>query len=293
MNSFFRKLRWLTQRSDREAELREELQFHLNEEVDKGRADGLAEEEARWKARRGLGNLAVVQEETRAAWGWMRLEQLARDAGQGLRQVRRNPVFSAIAIATLALGTGGITAMFSAVDAVLIRPLPYVDADRLVMIWDDEGKGGVARTNPTPPEWLEWRRLNTVFTDIAATQPGGATLSGDSEPEQVPARKATWNLWSVLGVNPLLGRVFTEEEDEKSVQVVVISHGLWQRRYGGSPNVLGRKITLNDKPWEVVGVLPPAFYFMPSRDIDIWMPASFPPRSEETSRGTASRLWRG
>ena len=137
MNSFFRKLRWLTRRSDKEAELREELQFHLEEEAEQRQEEGLAKDEARWAARRELGNLALVEENTRAAWGWTRLEQLARDAGYGLRQVRRNPAFSAIAIATLALGIGGITAMFSAFDAVLIRPLPYADADRLVMIWDD------------------------------------------------------------------------------------------------------------------------------------------------------------
>jgi putative ABC transport system permease protein len=276
-NSFFRKLRWWTKRPGKEAELREELQFHLREEADERQGGGLSEEEARWAARRELGNVAAVQEDTRAAWGWMRVEQLARDVGYGLRQLRRNPGFSAIAIATLALGIGGITAMFSAVDAVLIRPLPYEDADRLVMVWDDLNRSGdQSRSFPAPGEWREWRRLNTVFTDIAATQPAAATLSGDAEPEQVPARKVTANLWSVLGVNPLIGRVFTEEEDEKSVLVAVISHGLWLRRYGGSPDVVGRKVTVNDKPYEVIGVMPPEFYFLPARDIDIWMPASFP-----------------
>ena len=277
MNSFFRKLRWLTQRPKKEAELRKELQFHLEEETEQRQGDGLAEEEARWAARREFGNLALVEENTRAAWGWTRLEQLVRDAGYGLRQVRRNPAFSAIAIATLALGIGGITAMFSAVDAVLIRPLPYADADRLVMIWDDLRKSGdQSKLFPTPAEWLEWRRQNTVFTDIAAMQPAEATLSGDAEPEQVPARKTTGNFWSVLGVNPLIGRVFTEEEDVNSARVLVISHGLWQRRYGGSPDVVGRKITVNDNAYEVIGVMPPQFYFLPARDIDIWMPASFP-----------------
>ena len=237
----------------------------------------MAEREARWAARRELGNVALVEEDTRAAWGWARLEQFARDAGYGLRQVRRNPVFSAIAIATLALGIGGITAMFSAFDAVLIRPLPYADADRLVMIWDDMAKSDVTtRHNATPAEWIEWRRLNTVFTDLACSQPGDATLSGDGEPEQVPARKVTWKFWSVLGVQPMLGRVFTEDEDNKGVRVVVISHGLWQRRFGGAPDIVGRKISLNDEPYEVIGVMPRDFYFMPSRDIDIWMPASFP-----------------
>src|SRR4051812_27744481 len=165
MNSFFRKLLWLTRRSDKEAELREELQFHLEQEAEQRQDDGLAEHEARWAARRGLGNVALVEENTRVAWGWTRLEQFARDAGHGLRQFRRNPSFSGIAIATLALGIGGITAMFSAFDAVLIRPLPYADADRLVMIWDDMTKLDITtKLTPSPAEWLEWRRLNTVFT---------------------------------------------------------------------------------------------------------------------------------
>lgn len=276
MSSFLRKLLWLARRSDRQAELREELQFHLNEEAAEREEDGLTKDEARWAAHRELGNLALVAEDSRAAWGWTRLEQFARDAAYGLRQLRRNRLFSGLAIATLALGIGGVTAMFSAFDAVLVRPLPYADAGRLVMIWDDmtgERRSGHA---PAPAEWLEWRRHQTVFTDLAATQPADATLSGDGEAEQVPARKTTANLWSVLGVEPWIGRVFTEEEDEKGVPVAVISHGLWQRRYGGSRDVLGRKITVNDAPYEVVGVLPRGFYFMPARDIDIWMPASFP-----------------
>lgn len=278
MNSFFRKLRWLTQRLGKDAELREELQFHLEEEAEQRQENGLAEDEARKAARRELGNLTLVQENTRTAWGWTRLEQLARDAGYGLRQVRRNPVFSGIAIATLALGIGGITAMFSAFDTILIRPLPYADADRLVMVWDDMSKlEGDSRFFSTPAEWIEWRRLNTVFTDLACSQPGNVILSGDAEPEEIRARKVTWNLWSVLGVQPAFGRVFTEDEDEQGARVVVINHGLWQRRFGGVPDIIGHKISVNDEPYEVIGVMPQNFYFMPSHDIDMWMPASFPP----------------
>lgn len=278
MTSFWRKLRWLIQRTDKEAELREELQFHLEEEAEQRQGKTLEEVEARWAAMRDLGNVALVQENTRVAWGWTRLEQFARDASYGVRQVRRTPLFSAIAIATLALGIGGVAAIFSAFDAVIIRPLPYTDADRLVMIWDDmSGTDITTRHNPTPAEWIEWRRLNTVFTDLASSQPGDVTLSDDGEPEQVPARKVTWNFWSVLGVQPMLGRVFTEDEDNKSVRVAVISHGLWQRRFGGAPDIIGRKVSLNDEPSEVIGVMPRNFYFMPSREIDIWMPASFPP----------------
>jgi putative ABC transport system permease protein len=255
-------------REQREQDLDREIRSHLDLE---------AEESGKYGAHRIFGNATLVKEDVRAEWGWTGLEQLARDVRYGIRQVRRNRGFSAIAIATLALGIGGITAMFSAVDAVLIRPLPYADADRLVMIWLDMRNENRSGFMPTPAEWLEWRRLNTVFTDIALTQPADATLSGDSEPEQVPARNATWNLWGVLGVRPLIGRVFTEEEDEKGVRVAVISQGLWQRRYGASPDVVGRKITINDNAYEVIGVMPREFYFLPARDIDIWLPASFPP----------------
>jgi predicted permease len=201
------------------------------------------------------------------------------DVTYALRQIRRNPGFSAIAIATLALGIGVNAAMFSAVDAVLIRPLPYADADRLVMVWDDNSRvGDSAHFFSTPAEWYEWRRHNTVFTDIAGTQPGDAALSGDGEPEELPARKVTGNFWNVLGARPLLGRVFTDGEDGRGDRLVVISHGLWQRRFGASPDVIGRRITLNDKPYQVVGVMPREFYFMPARDIDVWMPTSFSPQ---------------
>jgi putative ABC transport system permease protein len=252
-------------RAQQERDLEREIQNHLALE---------AEESG---GRKPFGRVTLVKEDVREAWGWVRWEQFTRDVRHGLRQLRRYPAFSAIAIATLALGIGGVAAMFSAVDTILIRPLPYADADRLVMIWNDMGKTDVqSRHNPTPAEWIEWRRLNTVFTDLAETQQVDTTLSGDGDPEQLPARKVTWTFWSVLGVQPRLGRVFTEDEDNQGVRVVVISHGLWQRRFGGAPGIVGRKISLNDEPYEVIGVMPSNFYFMPSRDIDIWMPASFP-----------------
>jgi len=258
----------LSGRAQREGELEREIQNHLDLE---------AEESGEYAARRAFGNVTIVKEDVRAVWSWTRLGHVWRDVRHGLRQVRRNPGFSAIAIATLALGIGVNAAMFSAVDAVLIRPLPYTDAGRLVMIWDEMGHIGFPKHYSTPAEWVEWRRQNMVFTDIAATESGEATLSGGGEPEQVPARKVTGNLWTVLGVHPAIGRVFTEDEDTRGARVAVISHGLWQRRFGGSPDVLGRTITINDGPYEVIGVMPPEFYFMPARDVDIWMPASFSP----------------
>ncbi len=238
---------------------------------------GASEDEARRLVRLEFGGMEQVKEECRDATGVRWIETLGQDIRYAWRNLRRNPGFAAVAIATLALGIGGITAIFSAFDYILIRPLPYTDADRLVMIWDDLSKTDQRlKSAPTPAEWLEWRRLNTVFTDIATTQPADATLSGDSDPEQVSARKTSWNLWSVLGVKPLMGRFFTEEEDLNGGRVALISYGLWQRRYGGSRDVLGRKISINDKPFEVIGVMPAEFYFQPSREIDVWMPVSFP-----------------
>ena len=270
-------VRWIAHRNRAERDLDDELRAFVDMAAADHIRDGATAADARRRASLQLGGLEQAKERVRGGRHGAWLDVAGRDVRYGLRQVKRNPAFSAVAIATLALGIGGMTAMFSAFDAVLIRPLPYSDADRLVMIWDAMGANDVmSRHNSTPAEWIEWRRLNTVFTDLACSQPGDVTLSGDGEPEQVPGRKVTWTFWSVLGVQPMLGRVFTEDEDNKSVRVAVISHGLWQRRFGGASDVIGRTISLNDEPYEVIGVTPPNFYFMPSREIDIWLPASFP-----------------
>jgi predicted permease len=270
-------VRWLVHRNSAEEDLNDELQAFVDMAAADKVRDGALPAEARRQAVLHLGGVEQTKERVRAARYGAWLDEFARDVRYGLRQVRSNPAFSGIAIATLALGIGANAAMFSAVDAVLIRPLPYVDADRLVMIWDDMSGIGFPKHYSTPGEWHEWRRDNTVFTDIAATEPGQATLSGDGEPEQVPARKVTANFWAVLGAQPLVGRVFTEDEDTRGARVAVISYGLWQRRFGGSREVLGRTITLTDSPYEVIGVMPREFYFMPARDIDIWMPTAFSP----------------
>src|SRR5262249_20371260 len=193
-------------------------------------------------------------------------ETFVQDVRYAWRSLRRNPGFTTVAVATLALGIGGLTAMFSAFDTILIRPLPYADPDRLVMVWDEPSKtDDRTKSFPAPAEWYEWRRLNTVFTDIASTQPSDITLSGDAQPEQVPARKATGNLWSVLGVKPLIGRVFNDEEDRNGVRVAVISYGLWQRRYGASARVFGRGMGGKGTPCEEVGGMTAGVYVPPSR----------------------------
>jgi putative ABC transport system permease protein len=278
LSQLWRRLLFYLRRDRFDRELEEEMRFHLEMKAEENLAAGVSPEDARYAARRQFGNQTLLQEVSRDMWSFRYLETLAQDLRFCLRMMSKNPGFTAMAVLTLALGIGANTAMFSVVDAVLIRPLPYLDAGRLAMIWDDTGQTGESKFFSTPAEWHEWRRHNTVFTDIAATQPGNVTISSDGDPEELPGRKVTANLWTVLGVQPLLGRVFTEDEDTQGARVAVISHALWQRRFGASPGVLGRKITLNDSPYEVIGVMPREFFFMPARDIDIWVPTSFSAR---------------
>ena len=206
---------------------------------------------------------------------------LLEDLRYGIRLLRRAPGFSIAAVLALALGIGANTAIFSVVDAVLIAPLPFGDPDRLVMVWEDASFAGFPRNTPAPANWVDWRKQNTVFTDIAASRGWTYNLTGDGSPEQLPARRTTASFWTVLDAKPLLGRVFTEEEDQKGAAVAVIGYGLWQRRFGGDAEVLGRKILLNGAPYTVIGVMPKQFT-VGARIFELWTPASFTP--EELAR---------
>src|SRR4051812_24853598 len=184
VREWFQRLRETFQPRDSDTD--EELRFHLA----MAEQDALRRGRSARQARIHVGGVTQATEAVRdqSVIGW--LADLLRDGRYGLRLLRKSPQFTTAAILCLALGIGGVAAIFSVFDAVLIRPLPYADADRLVMIWDFMAKTDVlTRHNPTPPEWIEWRRLNTVFTDLASTQPADVTLSGDGEPEQVPGRK--------------------------------------------------------------------------------------------------------
>src|SRR5437763_6012391 len=146
-------------------------------------------------------------------------------------------MFSAVAIVALALGIGANTAIFSTVQALLLRALPYRDADRLVMLWEDASFASFPKNTPAPGNYFEWKARNHVFTDMAATRGAVANLTADGPPEQVIGRRVTANFFDVLGVRPLLGRAFTEEEDRTNPNLALLSYGLWQRRYAGDPGI--------------------------------------------------------
>lgn len=185
-----------------------------------------------------------------------------------VRLLVRSPGFALVAILALALGIGANTAIFSAVDAVLLRPLPYGDAERLAIVWEDASYIGFPQNTPAVANFLDWKKQNQVFTDMAASRGRSCTLTGYGSPEFVNGRGTTANIFSVLGVQPILGRTYTEEEDRSGADVVVISYGLWQRHYGGNRNIVGKPIQMDGHAFTVLGVMPSGFHF-PSRKVDL------------------------
>src|SRR5215471_4824907 len=185
---------------------------------------------------------------------------LAQDIRYALRQVRKSRGFTVVAVAILALGIGANTAIFSAVYAVLLRPLPFKDADRLVFIRKQNPTRGWTRNRVSPPEILAWRDQSGAFEGMAATRGESWTLTGDQEAEADPCEVISSNLFSVLGVAPFRGRTFSADEDKpEGARVVLLSYGLWRRRFGGDENVLGRPIAVNGTNYAVIGIMPANF----------------------------------
>ncbi|MCU1316612.1 MAG: hypothetical protein JWN63_1934, partial [Candidatus Acidoferrum typicum] len=193
------------------------------------------------------------------------------------RQITNNPGFFALAVAALALGVGANTAIFSAVEAVLLKPLPYSQPDRLVVVWEDASYVGFAFNTPAPANYLDWQARNRVFTDMLGTRFDTASLTGDGQPEQLSGKKVTANFFDVLGVQPVVGRPFTVEEDKSKTPVVVLSYNLWRRRFAGDDSIIGRSILLNGVQAKVVGVMPQDFFFLDRKNSDYWVPMAFTP----------------
>jgi putative ABC transport system permease protein len=203
------------------------------------------------------------------------METLLKDFRYGVRSLLKRPGFTAIAVITLALGIGANTAIFSLVNAVLLRGLPFTDPDRLVMIWEDASFAGFPRNTPAPANYVDWKTQNTVFADMAAQDIRSFNLTGDGEPEKIEAFGVTANFFPLLGVKPTLGRWFTVEEDAPGAgRVVVLNYNLWQQRYGGEQNIIGRQLLLSGEKYTVVGVMPAGFQFLDSK-VGIWVPIAF------------------
>ncbi len=228
---------------------------------------------------------------------------MLNDLRYAIRQLLKSPGFTAAAVLTLALGIGATTAIFSVVYAVLLRPLPYREPERLVQLYETGLRGGGSRDWVSFPNFLDWRQQNQVFEEVAAYRYWPSTVAGDGTPETVLGLQVTSGLFSVLGVHPSLGRTFVPEEDQPGKgNVAILSYNLWQRRFGGSQSIVGQPITIDGQSCTIVGVMPDAFqfpYVVPGEvaldGINVWIPMRNPDVQNRSSRNywAVARLKRG
>jgi predicted permease len=253
-------------------EFNEEIEAHLRLLAERYTAQGMTETEAASAARRQFGNVGLLKEANREMRGIRFIETFVQDLRYGVRILRKNPGFTFVAVLTLALGIGANTAIFSVVNAVLLRSLPYRDPDRLVMLSYYRSRLGYDYTHSA--EYLEWREWATVFERVAGYHFGTADLTGSGDPERVPAGFVSANLFSTLGVVPRVGRDFTPEEDMAGGPgAVILSDGYWRQRFHGDPQVIGRSFTIGKESRTVVGIMPSGFRF--GEDADVWLPLEY------------------
>jgi hypothetical protein len=254
------RLRALFQRKAVETELDEELRYHVDREAEKYRQAGASAEEAMRRARIVLGGPEQVRQQCREARGTRLLEDLAQDVRYGLRMLMKNPGLTFVIVLSLAIGIGANTAIFSVTSTLLLKPLPYAHPERLAILWLRSPGIGIPQDWPSPGQYHDIKAQNHVFEETAIAIGEGYTLSGLSKAMRVDGIEASSSLLPMLGVKPLLGRIFTPDEDRPGKpDAVVLTYGLWKRAFGGDPNLLGRSITLNGKPRTVVGILPQEF----------------------------------
>jgi putative ABC transport system permease protein len=269
---------------EREIEIVEELALHMDAAYEGALADGLSEAEAEARAAQGYDWRLMECELSRAERpvtaralrpplelierkGGMRMESFIQDLRFGARMLLKQPGFTSIAVLTLALGIGANTAIFSIVNAVLLRPFPYKEPERLVVVQERENAG--AGFSPSYPNFVDWRAQNTAFESISAVRGNESfNFTGAGEPERLQGRLVSAEFFSTLGVKPLVGRDFLPEEDRPgAAPAVILSYGLWQRRFGNDPGVIGRQLTLNNQSYTVVGITPPDFQYGLEADV--------------------------
>ncbi|MBR9988286.1 MAG: ABC transporter permease, partial [Gemmatimonadetes bacterium] len=264
-------------RGDPRTETDDELSFHVEMRTRDYMRRGAGEAEARAAARERLGDLDAVRRECAAIDGGAARErqrrewlgEIRQDVGFGARALVRAPSFAAMAVLTLAVGIGATTAIYSVVDAVLVAPLGYPDADRLVRVWETSPQG--ERQNVVSPgNVVDWQSRATSFATLGAYRPAyGMVLTGDGDASRVQVAFMQPAVFTALGVPPLHGRTFVAGDAAGDGDAVVLSSDFWRQRYGGDPGVIERRLVLNDEPFTVVGVMPPGFAF-PAAGVDMW-----------------------
>jgi predicted permease len=256
------------------ARLNAELEFHLEQQIAENMARGMAVEEARTAALRLFGNPTLLREEARTSWSWNWLEALWRDLRYGARTLLRTPGFSLTAILVMALGIGATTALFTIVRSVLLRPLPFRDPDKVVMLYERFPQFPENYNVVSPADFRDWRAQTHGFEDMGAWRwwAGHISTMEGEVPEVVTGAGGSWNLFSVLGVQPVFGRTFTADEDRFGASdVVMITWSLFQSRFSGDQSIVGQQVRIDSKPYTVVGVLPSWFTY-PDPEVKVWIP---------------------
>jgi putative ABC transport system permease protein len=259
LNIFYARLRALLGREAVIRDIDEELRLHIEMETESNVRRGMSHSEARRAARLSFGNFDQMRDAAYGVRGGGLMETLLQDIRYGARMLAKHKAFTLVAVITLALGIGANTAIFSVVNELLLRPLPYRDADRVMMLWEVTPTGR-HQNSTSRKNFMAWREQGTSFETIAAFSDQRATLTGAGDPEEVAAQMASSGLFNLLGVDAVVGRTFTRDDIQPgAARVVVLSYGLWQRKFGGDRNVVGKPITLGGEPYTVVGVVPPNF----------------------------------
>src|SRR6185295_6021596 len=249
-------------------ELGEELRAHVDLLTDQKIREGLAPEAARRAALLEVGGVEQVKEKVREVRMGRPLDDLAQDLRYALRGLRKHRAFTAVAVITLALGIGANTAIFSVINTVLLQPLPYENPEQLVVLTEtvSDRLAGVSYQN-----YVDWRNQNTVFDNVAALRARESfNLTGAGESERLQGRLVSANFLSTLGIKPIRGRDFLAEDDQPSATpVAIISHALWQRRFGADESIIGKQLTLNSQQFTVIGITPPDFRFGAEADVSV------------------------
>lgn len=264
MRELFRRINYLLHRRRYDAELEADMEFHR--------------EMAARAGRNNFGNMLRLREQSRDAWGWTWLDRFIQDACYAFRQFRKNPGFVIASVITLALGIGPTTTIFSILDSLLLRPLPYPNSPRIVQVWNTFPPRGMMEIPASEPEFLEYRQSRN-FTHFAGFSTGAVNLTGSGDPLRMAASWGTSEFFQVMGTEPLLGRTFTKEEFQPGhSQVAILSFRLWQSRFGSNSDIIGKTILLDGQSCTVVGIMPRNFSF-PSDDIDVWQSLPVAPAS--------------
>jgi putative ABC transport system permease protein len=273
-----------------ESDLTREIASHLQLLEDRFAAQGMALSEARLAARRAFGNVAHYKDETRDMWTFPSLDSIRQDVRYAVRTLWRSPGFSLVAIGVLALGIAGNTTMFSLIDAVRARALPYADSERLVILWGNVMRAKLERRGGSYPDFLDWRAQSTSFEDMAADEWTRMTMSGRGEAQRILVETVSAAYFPLLRATPAIGRTFTSDEDvvPQKVAVVVLSDAFWRRQLGADAGIVGKALVLDARPFTVIGVMSPGFRGVGDR-ADVWIPFVM----SNTAQGLAQRGSRG